>query len=110
MLEILIYFTAYRILFRFSFICYLQAKWRQEQKAKEEALAQMEEEQHSKEAAEGHNKRKLETLRLKIELDFQRHKDDHQRLEQELSRLKASSDIDSNHLSNNAWKPKKSQG
>ncbi|AAF81351.1 Contains similarity to an unknown protein At2g35330 gi/3608154 from Arabidopsis thaliana BAC T32F12 gb/AC005314. It contains a zinc finger, C3HC4 type (RING finger) domain PF/00097. ESTs gb/AV536704, gb/Z34749 and gb/Z33834 come from this gene [Arabidopsis thaliana] len=88
----------------------IEAKWRQEQKAKEEALAQMEEEQRSKEAAEGHNKRKLETLRLKIELDFQRHKDDHQRLEQELGRLKASSDSDSSHISNNAWKPKKSQG
>ncbi|XP_010461075.1 PREDICTED: MND1-interacting protein 1 isoform X2 [Camelina sativa] len=88
----------------------IEAKWRQEQKAKETAVAQMEEEQRSKEAAEGHNKRKLETLRLKIELDFQRHKDDHQRLEQELSRLRASSDTDSSHLSNNVWKPEKSQG
>ncbi|EOA39792.1 hypothetical protein CARUB_v10008449mg [Capsella rubella] len=88
----------------------IEAKWRQEQKAKEEAQAQMEEEQRSKEAAEGHNKRKLETLRLKIELDFQRRKDDHQRLEQELSRLKASSDTDSSHISNNAWQPEKSQG
>lgn len=70
----------------------------------------MEEEQRSKEAAEAHNKRKLETLRLKIELDFQRHKDDHQRLEQELSRLKASSDTDSAHLPNNIWRPEKSQG
>ncbi|ESQ33532.1 hypothetical protein EUTSA_v10006944mg [Eutrema salsugineum] len=87
-----------------------EAEWRQEQKAKEQALAQVEEEQRSKEAAEAHNKRKLETLRLKIELDFQRHKDDHQRLEQELSRLKASSDTDSSHLPNNVWKPEKSQG
>ncbi|KAL1212981.1 MND1-interacting protein 1 [Cardamine amara subsp. amara] len=87
-----------------------EAKWRQEQIAKEQALAQMEEEQRSKEAAEAHNKRKVETLRLKIELDFQRHKDDHQRLEQELSRLKAFSDIDSSHLPNNVWKPEKSQG
>lgn len=70
----------------------------------------MEEEQRSKEAAEAHNKRKLETLRLKIELDFQRHKDDHQRLEQELSRLKASSDTDSSHLSSNVWEPERSQG
>lgn len=82
----------------------------EEQKAKEQAVAQVEEEQRSKEAAEAHNKRKLETLRLKIELDFQRHKDDHQRLEQELSRLKASSDNDSSHLSNNVWEPAKSQG
>ncbi|KAF8107020.1 hypothetical protein N665_0128s0002 [Sinapis alba] len=88
-----------------------EAKRGQEQKAKEQALAQVEEEQRSKEAAEAHNKRKLETLRLKIELDFQRHKDDHQRLEQELSRLKAASSYtDSSHLPNNVWKPEKSQG
>lgn len=74
-------------------------------------MAQVEEEQRTKEATEAHNKRKLETLRLKIEIDFQRHKDDHQRLDQELCRLKASSDPDSSHLStNNAWKPEKSQG
>ncbi|CAA7026578.1 unnamed protein product [Microthlaspi erraticum] len=88
----------------------IEAKWRQEQKAKEQALAQVEEEQRSKEAAEAHNKRKLETLRLKIELDFQRHKDDHQRLDQELTRLKASSDTDSTHLPNSIWRPDKSQG
>ncbi|KAG2304296.1 hypothetical protein Bca52824_032947 [Brassica carinata] len=88
----------------------IEAKRMEEQKAKEQALAQVEEEQHSKEAAEAHNKSKLETLRLKIELDFQRHKDDHQRLEQELSRLKASSNTDSSHLSNNVWQPEKSQG
>lgn len=70
----------------------LQSKWRQEQKAKELALTQVEEERHSKEAAEASNKRKLEALRLKIEIDFQRHKDDLQRLEQEFSRLKASAE------------------
>lgn len=43
-----------------------------------------------KEAAEANSKRKLEALRLKIEIDFQRHKDDLQRLEQEHSRLTAS--------------------
>ena len=68
----------------------LQSKWREELKAKELALAQVEEQRRSKEAAESSNKRKLEALRLKIEIDFQRHKDDHQRLEQELSRLKLS--------------------
>jgi hypothetical protein len=68
----------------------LQLKWRQEVNAKELALAQVGEERRSKETAEASNKRKLEALRLKIEIDFQRHKDDLQRLEQELSRLKAS--------------------
>ncbi|KAK8996748.1 hypothetical protein V6N11_020247 [Hibiscus sabdariffa] len=65
-----------------------ESKWREELKAKELALAQVEKERCSKEATEVSNKRKLEALRLKIEIDFQRHKDDHQRLEQELSRLK----------------------
>ncbi|XP_044502731.1 MND1-interacting protein 1-like [Mangifera indica] len=69
-----------------------ESKWRQEQKAKELALAQVEEKRRSKEAAEASNKRKLEALRLKIEIDFQRHKDDLQRLEQEFSRLKASAE------------------
>ncbi|XP_027346762.1 MND1-interacting protein 1 [Abrus precatorius] len=67
-----------------------EVKWKEELKAKEEALALVEEERRSKEAAESNNKRKLEALRLKIEIDFQRHKDDLLRLEQELSRLKAS--------------------
>ncbi|XVE65271.1 hypothetical protein DITRI_Ditri07aG0167700 [Diplodiscus trichospermus] len=69
-----------------------ESKWREELKAKELALGQVEEEQLAKEAAESSNKRKLEALRLKIEIDFQRHKDDHQRLEQELSRLKLSAE------------------
>jgi vacuolar-type H+-ATPase subunit I/STV1 len=80
---------------------YLQAKWRQEQKAKEQVLAQVEEEQRSKEAIEASNKRKVESLRLKIEIDFQRHKDDLQRLEQELSRLNKASSTDSSLQSNN---------
>lgn len=76
-------------------------KWRQEQKAKELLLAQVEEERRSKEGAEAGNKRKLEALRLKIEIDFQRHKDDLQRLEQEFSRLKASAESnEQNHQSN----------
>lgn len=58
-------------------------------KAKEEALALIEEERRSKEAAEANHKRNLKALRLKIEIDFQRRKDDLLRLEQEISRLKA---------------------
>ncbi|KAL7123049.1 hypothetical protein ACP275_01G081400 [Erythranthe tilingii] len=65
-----------------------EEKWRQTQKSKELALTQLEEERRLKEASEANNKRKLEALRLKIEIDFQRHKDDLQRLEQEYSRLK----------------------
>ncbi|KAJ4958168.1 hypothetical protein NE237_025279 [Protea cynaroides] len=67
-----------------------EEKWRQELKAKELAIGQVEEDRRSKNATEVSVKRKRETLRRKIEIDFQRHKDDIRRLEQELSRLKAS--------------------
>ncbi|KAL9273607.1 MND1-interacting protein 1-like protein [Drosera capensis] len=70
-------------------LSYFMAKWKQEVKAKEQAVTLVEEERRAKEAAETSNKRKLEALRSKIEIDFQRHKDDLQRLEQELSRLKS---------------------
>ncbi|XP_047328264.1 MND1-interacting protein 1-like [Impatiens glandulifera] len=64
-----------------------EEKWKQEQKGREVAEAEVEKERHLKEETESNNKRKLEALRLKIEIDFQLHKDDIQRLEQELSRL-----------------------
>ncbi|XP_019184121.1 PREDICTED: MND1-interacting protein 1-like [Ipomoea nil] len=67
-----------------------EEKWCKEQAAKEVARTQIEEEQKFKEAAEAGNKRKLEALRLKVEIDFQRQKDDLQRLEQDLSMLKSS--------------------
>lgn len=54
---------------------------------------QLEEERRLKEACEANSKRKLEALRLKIEIDFQRHKDDLQRLEQEYTRLKESAQL-----------------
>ncbi|XP_022738811.1 MND1-interacting protein 1 isoform X2 [Durio zibethinus] len=84
-----------------------ESKRKEELKAKELALAQVEEERRSKEAAEASNKRKLEALRLKMEIDFQRHKDDHQRLEQELSRLKLSAEsTELNHQSDNLLRGK----
>ncbi|CAO2819536.1 unnamed protein product [Amaranthus hypochondriacus] len=70
-----------------------EVKCKREMKEKELAMTQVEEERRSKEATESNNKRKLEALRLRIEIDFQRYKDDVQRLEQELSRLKASAEI-----------------
>ncbi|KMT11715.1 hypothetical protein BVRB_5g106510 [Beta vulgaris subsp. vulgaris] len=70
-----------------------EAKWKREVKYKEVAMTQVEEERRSKEATESNNKRKLEALRLRIDMDFQRHKDDLQRLEQELSRLKANAQL-----------------
>ncbi|KAJ8754421.1 hypothetical protein K2173_002872 [Erythroxylum novogranatense] len=70
-----------------------EVMWREEVKARDQALTRVEEERFSKEAAEASNKRKLETLRLKIEIDSQRYKDDVQRLEQELLRLKSSAEL-----------------
>ncbi|KAF7809998.1 MND1-interacting protein 1 [Senna tora] len=73
-------------------LVFFQVKWMEELKAKEEAFGLVGEEQRSKEAVEADNRRKLEVLRLKIEMDFQRHRDDLSRLEQELSCLRASSE------------------
>ncbi|CAL5197861.1 unnamed protein product [Lathyrus oleraceus] len=67
-----------------------EVKWKEELKAQEDALALVEEERRAKETAESNNKRGFEALRLKIDIDFQRHKDDLRRLEHDLSRLKAS--------------------
>ncbi|XP_049376386.1 MND1-interacting protein 1-like [Solanum stenotomum] len=70
-----------------------EVNWRQEQKARQQASALVDEERRFKEATEANNKRKLEELRSKAEIDFQRHKDDLQRLEQDLSRLRASTEL-----------------
>ncbi|KAJ8555121.1 hypothetical protein K7X08_012617 [Anisodus acutangulus] len=78
-----------RMLHDFDRLEDFDAKWRQEERAKEQALVQVEEESFLKEAAETTNKRNLEALRLRIEIDFQRHEDDLQRLEKDLSRLKS---------------------
>ncbi|KAG6526389.1 MND1-interacting protein 1-like [Zingiber officinale] len=66
-----------------------EVKWKQENKANEEAVKLAEEERRAKEAAKVNASRRQELLRRKIELDFQRHKDDIQRLEEEFARLKA---------------------
>ncbi|KAK7259946.1 hypothetical protein RIF29_25580 [Crotalaria pallida] len=65
-------------------------KMGEELKANEEALALVEVERCSKEAAEANNRRNLKALRLKIEIEIQRRKDDLLRLEQELACLKVS--------------------
>ena len=79
-------------------------------KAKEEALALIEQERRSKEAAEADNKRNLKALRLKIEIDFQRRQDDLQRLEQELSQLKASAQSADLHHQSKTLPTSKSKG
>ncbi|KAK7309105.1 hypothetical protein RJT34_05584 [Clitoria ternatea] len=63
---------------------------KEELKAQEEALALIEQEYRSKETVEANNQRNLKALCLKVETDSQRRKDDLLRLEQEMSRLKAS--------------------
>lgn len=69
-------------------------KWKQEKKAKDVALARVEEEKRAKEAAGAARiGRNHEALRRKMEIDHQRHQDDLQRLQEDLSRLKASSDL-----------------
>ncbi|XP_057818841.1 MND1-interacting protein 1 [Cryptomeria japonica] len=69
-----------------------EAKLKEEERAKEIAIAQAEEERGAKDAAEASSKRREEVLHRKIEMDFQRHKDDIERLEQELARLKATAE------------------
>ncbi|CAL0331740.1 unnamed protein product [Lupinus luteus] len=87
-----------------------EVKIGEELKAKEEALALIEEERHAKEVAEANNKRNLKALRLKIEIDFQRRKDDILRLEQELARLKASAQSDKLHHKRNTSDASESKG
>lgn len=66
----------------------VEMKWREEAKSREKSLSLLEEERRAKEGAESSCKRRQEGLRHKIEVDFQRYKDDIHRLEEELSRLR----------------------
>ncbi|KAK1373537.1 hypothetical protein POM88_029730 [Heracleum sosnowskyi] len=66
----------------------IKANQKEAQKAKESALAQLEEEMCLLKATEPANKRKHATLHLKIETDVQCHKDELQRLELEFLDLK----------------------
>ncbi|KAL4565563.1 hypothetical protein LXL04_029664 [Taraxacum kok-saghyz] len=71
-----------------------EAKWREKQESKKHALARVKQERHLKKQTESNVKRTHESLRAKIDLDFKCHKDDMQRLEQELSRAKSLTDPD----------------
>ncbi|XP_019421726.1 PREDICTED: MND1-interacting protein 1-like isoform X1 [Lupinus angustifolius] len=85
-----------------------EIKWKEEMEAKEKAVGLVEEVRRSKEADETNNKRRLEALRVRIEIDFQRYKDDVLRLEQELSRLQSC--VKSPKLQSNASSGNKSKG
>ncbi|KAK1356540.1 RING/U-box superfamily protein [Heracleum sosnowskyi] len=68
-----------------------QSKQKEAQKAKESALAQLEEERRLLKKTDSANKREHSTLHLKIETDVQRHKDELERLELQLSQLNVAS-------------------
>ncbi|MCO5582954.1 hypothetical protein L7F22_036857 [Adiantum nelumboides] len=65
-----------------------EMRWRQEEKAKEDALALADAEKWGREQLELVAKRKEETWRQKADAEFQRHRDDIQRLESELEQLR----------------------
>ncbi len=86
-----------------TFMGLFQVRWRQEEKAKEEAVLRAENEKRSREQADATAKRKEESMRRKAEADKQRHRDDIQRLEQEITGLRVS--VESSHLVTSRWGP-----
>lgn len=66
----------------------IEVKWRQEEKAKEEAIMRAEAEKREKEKVEAAAKRREEGLRRKEEIDSQQYRDDVQRLEREIAQLR----------------------
>lgn len=78
----------------------LQVVWRQEVKAKELALNELQEELRLKEEAEVKIKRRQQAFRQKMETDRLKHKGERQRLEQEIAHLEMSSEAsgDTYHL------------
>lgn len=75
--------------FKFPRFSCSQVRWRQEEKAKEEAVSRADKEKRAKEQAESAFKRREEATRRKAEQDKQRLRDDVERLTQELSSLRA---------------------
>lgn len=69
-----------------------EMKWRQEEKAKDEAVLLGDNEKWAREQLEIAAKRKEESWRRKAEADFQRYKDDIKRLESELEQLKVAAE------------------
>lgn len=66
----------------------IEVKWRQEEKAKEEAIMRAEAEKREKEQVEATAKRREEALRRKEEIDTQQYRNDVQRLEREIAQLR----------------------
>ncbi|XP_047968845.1 MND1-interacting protein 1-like isoform X2 [Salvia hispanica] len=78
-----------------------EAKWRQEQQAKELVFTQLENERRLKEASKANNKTRLDDLCRKKKINFQHHKDDLQRLEQEYDCLNESAQL--TEVDNDFW-------
>ncbi|KAL4565565.1 hypothetical protein LXL04_029666 [Taraxacum kok-saghyz] len=71
-----------------------EAKWREEHESKKNAIERVKQERRLKKQSELNNKRKQKSLQQKIDLDLKRDKDDMQRLEEELARVKSWVDPD----------------
>lgn len=76
-----------------------EMRWRQEEKSKDDALSLANAEKWAREQLEIVALRREETWRRKADADFQRHKDDIQRLESELDQLKIAAETCSLELS-----------
>lgn len=69
-----------------------QARWKQEEKAKEELLTQASSTRKEREQIEASAKSKEEMIKLKAEANLQKYKDDIQKLEKEISELRLKTD------------------
>lgn len=78
-------------------------RWRQEEKAKEEATLRADNERRAKEQAEVAAKRREDSLRRKSESNYQRHRDDMQRLECEIAQMRTTAEAA--QLATSRWGP-----
>ncbi|KAJ6854006.1 putative E3 ubiquitin-protein ligase RF298 [Iris pallida] len=70
----------------------LEARWKQEEKAKDEVLMQASFERKEREHLEISGRSKENAMRLKAETDMQRHKDEVKKLEQQIAQLRLRND------------------
>lgn len=80
-----------------------EVRWRQEEKAKEEATLRADNERRAKEQAEVAAKRREDSLRRKSESNYQRHRDDMQRLECEIAQMRTTAEAA--QLATSRWGP-----
>ncbi|CAL1397033.1 unnamed protein product [Linum trigynum] len=69
-----------------------EARWKQEEKAKEELLSQASKIRKEREKIESWSKSKEDMIKLKAETNLQKHKEDIQKLEKEISQLRLKAD------------------